>query len=353
MFDAVPPSQIAPAAPPPAAGTRATLNFAATHDVDEQAALLRGWNQNYAQLSAGIFKGNIAETSFSGMHLFMEQTDSELFQTGELPSNLCAVGVPLRLGGIANFCGAETAGEALHVFSGRSGFEFYTPSGLIMAGIVVDIDDLAASFSDEEQATVLSTFSEAHLRRTNLHLADAMRQQIVSAFELIRDYPHLAENAQHVQAMKSALVSTLAQALADDQSASSSSIAPGKRWFIVATARALIMDHPDTPMTIADMCRALGISRRNLQYCFQDVLGISPASFLRIVRLNGARRAIKTSKSVTDAATMWGFWHFGRFAHDYKVMFGELPSETYRRSHGIIASCGVPAGHATGHNAKE
>lgn len=268
----------------------------------------------------------------------MEQTESELFQTGELPSNLCAVGVPLKIGGIANFCGAETMGEALHVFSGRSGFEFYTPSGLIMAGIVVDIEDLAASLSEDEQAGVLSSFSDAHLRRTQLHLAEAIRQQIVSAFEIIRVNPHLADNPRHVQALKAALVSTLAQALAGDQPVSGSSIAPAKRWLIVATARALIMDHPDTPMTIADLCRALGISRRNLQYCFQDVLGISPASFLRIVRLNGARRAIKTSKSVTDAATMWGFWHFGRFAHDYRAMFGELPSETYRRSHGVIAT---------------
>lgn len=299
---------------------------------------MRGWNQSYAQLSAGPFRGNIAETSFSGVHLFMEQTDSELFQTGELPSNLCAVGVPLRIGGIANFCGAETAGEALHVFSGRSGFEFYTPSGLIMAGIVVDIEDLAASLSDDEYGGVLSSLSDAHLHRAQLHLADGIRRQIVSVFEVIRDHPHLADNPQHVHAMKAALVSTLAQALAGDQPVSRSTIAPAKRWLIVATARALIMDHPDTPMTIADLCRALGISRRNLQYCFQDVLGISPASFLRIVRLNGARRAIKTSKSVTDAATMWGFWHFGRFAHDYRAMFGELPSETYRRSHGVIAT---------------
>ena len=337
MFEAPSTPQIASAGPP-AGEPRATFSYAATHDVDEQAALLRGWNQSYAQLSAGPFKGNIAETSFSAVHLFMEQTDSELFQTGELPSNLCAVGVPLRLGGVANFCGAETAGEALHVFSGRSGFEFYTPSGLIMAGIVVDIEDLAASLSDDEYGGVLSSLGDAHLHRAQLHLADGIRRQIVSAFEVIRDHPHLADNPQHVNAMKAALVSTLAQALAGDQPVSRSTIAPAKRWLIVATARALIMDHPDTPMTIADLCRAFGISRRNLQYCFQDVLGISPASFLRIVRLNGARQAIKTSKSVTDAATMWGFWHFGRFAHDYKTMFGELPSETYRRSHGVIAT---------------
>lgn len=314
---------------------RASLNYAVTHDVDEQAALLTGWNQNYAQLSAGVFKGSISETSFAGLHLFLEQTDSELFQTGELPPNLCAVGVPLRFSGLANFCGASTSGEALHVFSGRNGFEFHTPSGLVMAGIVVDVDDVAAAFSDEEQLAVFSTLNEPHLRRAGSSITDTLRHLILGAFEVLRENPHLADDEMHIQAMKSALVSNLAQALADDQPGNTSStIPPARRWLIVAAARDLIMDHPDMPMTIADLCRALGISRRNLQYCFQEVLGISPGAFLRIVRLNGARRAIKTCNSVTDAATTWGFWHFGRFAHDYKAMFGELPSETYRRYHG-------------------
>lgn len=318
---------------------RASLNFASTHDVDEQAALLRGWNQSYAQLSSGVFKGAIAEASFAGLHLFMEQTDSELFQIGELPRNLCAIGVPLHMGGIANFCGAATSGQALHAFSGRSGFEFYTPSGMVMAGIVVDFDDLAETLSEDEQLAVFATLTESHLRRVRCNHLDGLRQQIVSAFDVVREDASFADDAQRVAALKAALVSSLAQALVDGEPETSGpSIAPAKRWIIVATARELIMDHPDTPMTVGDLCRALGISRRNLQYCFQDVLGISPATFLRIVRLNGARRAIKTSKSVTDAATMWGFWHFGRFAHDYKSMFGELPSETYRRSHGVIAA---------------
>lgn len=318
----------------PPGGARASLSFAATQDVDEQAALLRGWNQSYAQLSSGVFKGSIAETSFAGLHLFMEQTDSELFQTGELPANLCAVGVPLRFPGIAHFCGAPTMGEAVHVFSGRNGFEFHTPCGLVMAGIVVDIEDLAAAFSDDEQLAVFSTLNQPHLRRARLSVAEGLRQLIVSAFEVLRENPQLADDEDYVRALKSTLISNLAQVLSDDQPNTGPSIPPAKRWMIVATVRDLVMDHPDMPLTIGDLCRAVGISRRNLQYCFQDVLGISPAAFLRIVRLNGARRAIKTSKSVTDAATMWGFWHFGRFARDYKVMFGELPSETYRRHHG-------------------
>jgi AraC family ethanolamine operon transcriptional activator len=39
---------------------------------------------------------------------------------------------------------------------------------------------------------------------------------------------------------------------------------------------------------------------------------------------------MRHARSVSEAATRWGFWHFGRFAREYRAMFGELPSETLK-----------------------
>jgi AraC-like DNA-binding protein len=36
--------------------------------------------------------------------------------------------------------------------------------------------------------------------------------------------------------------------------------------------------------------------------------------------------------NITEAAAEWGFWHMGKFAADYRRQFGELPSETLRRT---------------------
>ena len=94
--------------------------------------------------------------------------------------------------------------------------------------------------------------------------------------------------------------------------------------------------HVDEPLTVEDLCRVLAVSRRTLQYSFQEVLQINPVSYLRAMRLNGVRRALKAAdparQSVQDIAARWGFWHLSHFANDYRRMFGELPSETLRSS---------------------
>jgi AraC family ethanolamine operon transcriptional activator len=100
----------------------------------------------------------------------------------------------------------------------------------------------------------------------------------------------------------------------------------------------------DCPLSVAEWACALGVSRRNLQYAFQDALGINPASYLRSERLNRVRRALGDAQSVTEAATQFGFWHFGHFATQYRALFGELPSETFRRTKGGLEAVDVGVG---------
>jgi AraC family ethanolamine operon transcriptional activator len=103
---------------------------------------------------------------------------------------------------------------------------------------------------------------------------------------------------------------------------------------LVRKACEYALDHLDDSASILDVCKRVGASRRKLNYCFQDVLGISPIQYLRALRLNGARRDLKNpghlTSSVQDVAGKWGFWHYGHFGTYYKEMFGECPSDTLR-----------------------
>jgi len=87
--------------------------------------------------------------------------------------------------------------------------------------------------------------------------------------------------------------------------------------------------------SLHEICQAVGASKRALQYAFQDGYGMSPMTYLRIHRLNRARRDLiegdPGSTSVTDVALRHGCYHLGRFSSEYGNHFGERPSETLRK----------------------
>lgn len=87
--------------------------------------------------------------------------------------------------------------------------------------------------------------------------------------------------------------------------------------------------------SIGSLCEALRASPRTLEAAFRECAGISPHRFFHLQRLNRARRELARSWSeearVTDIALGLGFTELGRFAGQYRKLFGELPSETLRR----------------------
>jgi len=94
-------------------------------------------------------------------------------------------------------------------------------------------------------------------------------------------------------------------------------------------------EFPQEPVTVSRLCSIAGVSERTLQYAFLEHYGVSPKTFLKNFRLNCVRREFKkrhhATTRVNDVASLWGFWHMGQFAADYRKLFGELPSETLQR----------------------
>jgi len=108
-----------------------------------------------------------------------------------------------------------------------------------------------------------------------------------------------------------------------------SPVSPG----FVKRAEAFIEAHCSEPLELLDIAGAAGVPARTLRDGFQQFRGVSPMQYVRQLRLERARDALRAAPPdvrVAEIALDCGFAHLGRFAMVYKAMFGESPSETLR-----------------------
>lgn len=102
----------------------------------------------------------------------------------------------------------------------------------------------------------------------------------------------------------------------------------------VRRAEEHIRAHAGSDLTLADIALAAGTSVRSLTEGFRRFRDTTPMRYLRDVRLDGVREALRqgdAGASVSAVAARFGFAHAGRFAADYQRRFGERPSDTLRR----------------------
>ena len=97
-----------------------------------------------------------------------------------------------------------------------------------------------------------------------------------------------------------------------------------------------VRSRPSEKITVASLAAAAGVSNRTLLRMFQTYLHMGPKDYLKYRELNLVRRALRKphfgADHVTGILSEHGVTEFGRFATEYKHLFGELPSETFQRA---------------------
>jgi len=105
---------------------------------------------------------------------------------------------------------------------------------------------------------------------------------------------------------------------------------------VMARFEECLRTHPERFPSLADLSRELGVPARTLRaYCGRH-LGVAPGRYLRLRRLERLRRELQDADpsvtTVSALALRHGVTQPGRLAGSYRKAFGELPSETLRRS---------------------
>jgi AraC-like DNA-binding protein len=147
--------------------------------------------------------------------------------------------------------------------------------------------------------------------------------------------PEMFQNPQAARGIEQILLQALVSCL-ESNNANGPTPTEVRHQKIMERFHAIIKANATSPLYVLEMAQGAGASLRSLTVCCQEHLGMGPKKYLLLRRMNLARQALSEADgdelTVTDVATLYGFWQFGRFAGEYKSLFGELPSETLHRS---------------------
>jgi AraC family ethanolamine operon transcriptional activator len=301
-------------------------------DASQHAASLYDWNQRYEQLSGGRFSGRFERLQLGEIHVFKETANRTLVQSGHVCTGMVAVGTVSQAGAGGRFCGAELRTGS--VFGGADAGEFHLLAGadLELAAVSVPMADIESLRTTLGEGDVPVHFQQHDVLPLQERAAQAFQSLLHQALAVAAQ-GQIVEQPAARRMMGLALTESVLQCSRTPEPSRRSLAAINKRR-IVAKARAYMEQQPDAVLAVPDLCKAIGASRRALQYAFEEVLQVSPVTYLRLMRLNRARVDLQQPQAcaVGDVAARWGFWHLSRFAAEYKSLFGELPSATLQRA---------------------
>lgn len=179
------------------------------------------------------------------------------------------------------------------------------------------------------------TWPHQGLRQIDLHplVADRLRREFQGLLQFGSLFAGVPDTTLIESLASEGLVQLLVQAITHGCPSSVPKLSAGRKVALnrlEASIESWIND-PDRDLSVANI---EGISQRMLEIAVREVYGVTPYRWIKIAQLNAAYRDLLSSRcsSVTEVCQKWNIGHAGRFAKDYRALFGESPRETLKNS---------------------
>ena len=152
---------------------------------------------------------------------------------------------------------------------------------------------------------------------------------IENEWKRVLEEPNLFDNTDELEVMEKKIIKAIKYSF-ERQTGERFNLTEGEKTAL--EVRSFLLDSLEETMTIQSIVEEFKTSDKTLENSFRSLFGITPKRFMDLLKLNRAHEdlhhADTQTTNVSAIATKWGFSHFGRFAKEYKRLFGVLPSET-------------------------
>lgn len=300
--------------------------------MDQHGSNQEGWALRYEQMSHGQFAGRLQQVYLPEMTLLREDTNIALHQRGQLDGDAYGFATALTDTADLFFNGRQVPAHSIMCGKG-DGVDLITPPQFSLLAVVVKRSLLNPLWEHMYQRPLAPWLENQLVLETTAVKVQSVREMQLATLEFCFANPQLQTDTQALHQLRDEILIEWIEAL-PPQVDTTDLVSLSRKKKVVDRACEVMMSRSDEPLSILEICNRVGTSRRKLNTCFQDVLGTTPVKYLRSLRLNGVRRALRAagpSETIQDIAAHWGFWHLSQFSSDYKKLFGELPSATLNR----------------------
>jgi AraC-like DNA-binding protein len=278
------------------------------------------------QMAGARVRGSLAFAARDGIIFSSGLIDGNVMIRGALAEDALTLGVLLRAGPGSRFWFNEVVeGDVGVVLPGE------TCDFLCTAGSLYVAATLTAKQLRKEAARQCLSVHRRLTSRTGLHMTPLRPPALTRLQQQVADIHHgdLAAKDRRSGAgggmLTEVLIHYARECPGDDRAG------PSGPAQIVHDALEYISENLARPICIDDLSEAVGTSRRTLHRAFAEILGDTPQTYVRRLRLHRIRRELVSNSGTTisAAAQNWGCGQdMGRLSRSYRELFGENPSST-------------------------
>jgi AraC family ethanolamine operon transcriptional activator len=302
-----------------------------THSVEEQSAVVDPWQVMLRQVSPGSFQGTMQFARIDEFLIYRDSWSQRTLATGALPADYLMFGGQVRPNSSIAWCGAELTTQRLALALPDAELDFIIPSQTPHLVLLIPVHCLELYFGEEAANSLL--LAKRHHFQCDAQLGGRFLNCLQWMLDKYVSQPALLTDPGERQAARNYLLDELA---ALDLGTHQNS--PPIRRNLQRQALRRALEYGESlraSISVPEFARKTGINQRSMELLFNKTLGITPRQYLYGQRLHGVHRELQlrqpTSRCVTQVATSWGFSELGRFAGDYRHLFGELPSATLKK----------------------
>ena len=288
-----------------------------------------GWDLEFLSLESEPARLKVDVVNTPTLTIQKVQFSGRLRQMGAAPDGFLAVGVPSASQNRLKFGDRECCSKHLFSFNTAIGIDAVTERNYEAFALSVREERVEHAIESQKLlgATPVCLASRA-VSKPAAEQQQALRAALSGAFEAARR-PH----SQNVSVIESEITSHMISAWFG------SSLE--ERYQYKGSSRRLmrVIDYVranlDAPLSVESICRECAIGRKTLERDFRSHFDVSPRRYINMMRLSAVKNDLLDASdhvNVQDVAANYGFHHLSKFAADYRLMFGELPSVTKTRT---------------------